>query len=361
MDADIIIVGAGIVGLFTALEAERNGLQPLILEADKPGSGASTGNAGVLHLIQPPPGRLRRKLALLGAEMYRYWSHEIGFNINETRLIIVATSRIQKLLLEPILYTLRKITPELRAKIASTRELWRIEPLITPEAKGGIIVEGYGVVEPRILIEKLSRHYEEKNLLINHEKVEEIKCSNDKVIIETINGGEYKAKYTVNSAGAGAQQLALKHNIRIKVKLKPGTMELYREPRPQNIIARIPTSTKTKGGAIIPWPQGTLYGPDLREDPMQPPPKPGEIASKYTQLIGEEPKGLIERIEGLRTVAKPRDFHIIRPETCKRSIHLLGIESPGLTAAPAIALLALEKLGIIMDRLKTRHYSIGTF
>ena len=121
-------------------------------------------------------------------------------------------------------------------------------------------------------------------------------------------------------------------------------MELYGNPKPSNILARIPTTSKTKGGAVIPWPQGTLYGPDLRENPRDPQPPPGAVAAKYRRLIRRDPQGLLERIEGLRTVARPRDFHVIAPESCPRVVHLLGIESPGLTAAPALARVALSKL-----------------
>ncbi len=344
MEADIAIVGAGVVGLFTALEALHRGLDVLVLEAERPGSGASSANAGVLHLLQPPPGKMRRRLAPLGARLYREWAERLGLEIYETSLIIASLSRAESLLLRPIAFASRRLVPDARVRVAGRKEIERVEPLIGPRVRGGVIVEGYGVVEPRSLIDNLARHLSGR--ILESKSVEAIHCRGDHVIIETGDGETLRSRAAVNAAGPGAERLARAHGVRVKVKLKPGTMELYRHPRPANILARVPRSSKTKGGAIIPWPQGTLYGPDLRESPDTPRPPAGEVAKRYEGLLAEEPRGLLEVIEGLRTVASPRDFHIIAPKSCPRTVHLLGIESPGLTAAPALARLALERLGL---------------
>ena len=344
-DADIVVVGAGVVGLFTALEAMERGLHPLVLEAEEPGAGASTGNAGVLHLIQPPPGRLRRRLAPLGARMYRSWAPRLGLEIEETRLLILATSRPESLLLRPVAWLIRRLVPGIRAYVVDRHRVLEMEPEASPGNHGAVVVEGYGVVEPRRLVERLAKEVSGRAVLETHKRVKAITCSSDGVVVETGGGEEIRAGYAVNAAGAGAAELAAGHGVDwIQVTLKPGTMELYRGPRVGNILARIPTSTETKGGAVIPWPQGVLYGPDLRESPEEPPPAPGAVAARYRSLVAHEPQGLLERIEGLRTVASPRDFHLVAPPLCPRTLHFLGIESPGLTAAPALARMGLDVL-----------------
>ncbi len=345
---DLVVIGAGAVGLFTALEASRQGLQAVVLESSKPGAGASGANAGVLHLIQPPPGRLRRRLAPLGARLYREWARERGIERLETRLIIAAPTRPSSLLLRPLLAALRRLVPGINARIEGGRALRRLEPLLSEHVRAGIVVEGYGVVEPRMLMSRLARETSRRAALLEGVEAESVRCEAGRVIVETSAGEAYEARYAVNAAGAGAPGLASQHGIHVRVHLKPGTMDLYQAPRPGSIIARIPTSPKTKGGAVIPWPQGVLLGPDLREDTSQPPPPPEKLAARYQPLLAEPPRGLIERITGLRTVAKPRDFHIIRPPSCPRTVHLLGVESPGLTAAPALARIVLEKIGLNM-------------
>ncbi len=343
--ADLVVVGAGVVGLFTALEAAGRGLQPLVLEAEGPGAGASARNAGVLHLLQPPPGRLRRRLAVLGARLYRRWAGRLGLEILETRLLILATSRLEALLLRPVLAAARLLAPGVRAYIASRRRVLELEPLASPDNHGAVVVEGYGVVEPRRLVAALAGEVERLGALEAGTRVVGLRCSGDTVTALTSGGGEVRARFLVNAAGAGALELARMTGVDwVRVELKPGTMELYRGPRLGSILARIPRSSETKGGAVIPWPQGVLFGPDLRESPGEPPPPPGGVAARYLRLLAEPPRGLLERIEGLRTVAKPRDFHVVRPPGCSRVVHLLGIESPGLTAAPALARLALDAL-----------------
>ena len=59
-DQQCVVVGAGIVGLACAYSLASSGYRPLVIDADKPGSGASSGNAGWIvfapDLVAPVPG-----------------------------------------------------------------------------------------------------------------------------------------------------------------------------------------------------------------------------------------------------------------------------------------------------------------
>jgi len=154
-----------------------------------------------------------------------------------------------------------------------------------------------------------------------------------------------EADLVVNAAGPGAASLAGQAGVHVEVRLVPGVMELYREPQASSMIAGVPGSPRpeSKGGAVIPWPWrgATLYGPSFGGDPG-----PGGVARRYARLLEEEPRSFAGRIVGYRTVAKGRDFIVAVPRGCRGSVHLLGIESPGLTAAPVLAAMALRALGL---------------
>ena len=48
---DLVVIGAGVIGLAIAWRAAERGLRPLVLEAGEPGSGATGVAAGMLAPI----------------------------------------------------------------------------------------------------------------------------------------------------------------------------------------------------------------------------------------------------------------------------------------------------------------------
>src|SRR5256714_9281675 len=70
-DAEVAIVGAGVVGSAVALALARRGVSVALLEAEaEPGLAASGTNSGILHTgFDSPPGELETKLILRSAEL----------------------------------------------------------------------------------------------------------------------------------------------------------------------------------------------------------------------------------------------------------------------------------------------------
>ncbi len=347
----VIIAGAGVVGLFTALVARERGWNVIVYEKEKPGAGASTKNAGVLHLIQPPPGKLRRKLAPLGARVYRKWAGKVGFDIYETSLIIPAVRAREQLLLPLLGALIRRISMGVaRPRIVDKGEALRLEPSLNPSTIKALVVKGYGIVDPSHLIESLVEYAEAIDVVIARGIVEAAVCSQEGVKVLLESGEEMMIDYFINAAGAGGHEIAARSGVHPpSLKLIPGTMALYKSPQPENIIAHPPLSLrpKSKGGAIIPWPwrEATLLGPSFAEKPIP----PQRLAEKYRPLLREEPNGLQDTIIGYRTVCSKRDFQLLQNPQCPQALHLLCIESPGLTAAPT---LAEKALNIIKNKIK---------
>ncbi len=334
----LAIIGAGVLGLLTAIQAPPEYNDIIILEAEHPGAGATGHNAGVLHQIQPPPGKNRRRLMVEGHRLWEKTLSNLGIEYLETRLIIPALTRAQAALLPLLALTIKAIAPHTRPHIINRKELQRIEPMITPQARRAILVEGYKTLDPRQLAKALAEKTREQGAQIIKTKAEKIKCTSSGVTIEHTNG-TLEVDKLVNTAGVNAHHLARQLGVNVRVELAPGTMTLHDNPGVDNMIAPPPSlkATKSKGGAIIPWPrERLLLGPTL-EPPGHPPTPPGKTMARYTRLLREPPGKPHEVIIGYRTIARPRDFHIRKDTICGNTIHALGIESPGLTAAPAIA------------------------
>ena len=345
----IVIVGGGIVGLMAAYHAARAGHEAVIVE-ESPGDrrSASYSNAGVLHLIQPPPGRKRRRLAPRGARLMARLAGRLGVETVEAPLVVAVTQRPASLLAELAGAALRLLQPEVTARVADSRELRRVEPLLSREVRGGLIVDGYRVVDPRELMDALWEEVLGLGAVLARGRAERIECTSRGAAAVLEGGERVGGDALVNAAGPGAEALARPLGVHVRTRRVLGVMEVYSRPRPTAIVARlrIGLRAETKGGAIIPWPRGrTLYGPSFHPDNTPPP--PGWVAGLYRGLLEEEPRGLVERIAGYRTIAEPRDFHVVRPAGCPRTVHLLGIESPGFTASPLLAWWALSLLGAV--------------
>jgi glycerol-3-phosphate dehydrogenase len=128
-------------------------------------------------------------------------------------------------------------------------------------------------------------------------------------------------------------------------KLEPGlgVMAVYSGLGLKSIVAPLPlgVGSRTKGGAIIPATDGTtIVGPTLRtvsskEESGFRDEDVALLSSKFGPLLKAQGK-LVRVYTGIRPMSPTRDF-MIDFDRARRTINLVGIESPGLTAAPAIA------------------------
>lgn len=76
MDADVAVIGAGIVGLATAYELQRSGREVLLLEADRPGARQSGGDARIFRLAHERAEHVRQ--AIQAREGWQRWESELG-------------------------------------------------------------------------------------------------------------------------------------------------------------------------------------------------------------------------------------------------------------------------------------------
>ncbi|MCX8196622.1 MAG: FAD-dependent oxidoreductase, partial [Acidilobaceae archaeon] len=104
---DVLVVGAGAVGLSIAYELARRGASVAVIEKEaEAGFGVSKGHAGVIHVLQLPLGSLKSRLAIYGNKMYDKWAAELGVKPWRLPALLAASSPFQLplvLLLYPIL------------------------------------------------------------------------------------------------------------------------------------------------------------------------------------------------------------------------------------------------------------------
>ncbi|WP_054842998.1 FAD-dependent oxidoreductase [Vulcanisaeta distributa] len=356
MSYDVVIIGSGgVVGLFIAYELAHYRVRVLVIDKEvEPGFGVSKGHAGVIHVVQPPFNSLRSKLAVEGNRLYDGIARRLHVRIRRLNALLVAKNPAQLIALPAVWLILNHVYGKrgFRIRILGPRSLRRVEPNVS--GLGAIEVEGYGIINSFELISQLYNFCRLNGIdfALNTE-VKDAKILGDEVALITSRGGEYRAKYVVNAAGLYSADIARLFGDEYKLEFGKGAMLVFwGGEQVRNIVAplQLIPNPKTKGGAIIPTVFGTTIwgGPSLsmsdrgdrsvNEDDID------VLNEKFSGLLRNRNFTPIKAYAGVRPIPEGDDFVITYSRSSKHVIHLIGIESPGLTSAPAIARRVVEML-----------------
>lgn len=150
--AEVVIIGAGIMGASLAYFLAKKGKDVLLLEKNEIGSGTSSATAAWLWPSDKRPEHYGR-LAKASYERYMSLEEELGADFELTingSLDIARTPEEWEGLQDLYEYDLRM---GYRARLLSPQELAREEPAIRRDALGGLLVESDGHINPFLLID----------------------------------------------------------------------------------------------------------------------------------------------------------------------------------------------------------------
>lgn len=345
------MVGAGIVGLATAHRLAGLGMRVLVMEKEaEAGKGITSGQANVIHVVQLPFGSLKSKLARKGNVMYDGLCRELGVRLSRVPALLVVRGWLRlPALFFAYLYLSLELRGQFRVQLMRGGSLRKVEPLLAEDVSGGIVVHGYGTVDAQSLVSRLKEEAEKQGAAFRFGC--ELTSSEQReggVLLRT-TGGEVKAKFVVNAAGLYSDEVS-KMLGKDLGRLEPGlgVMAVYSDLQLKNVVAPLPLSvgSRTKGGAIIPATDGTtIVGPTLRvtsskEDKIYTSEDLELLKAKFGPLLKKE-GSFVRAYTGVRPLSPTKDF-IIDFDRSRKVVNLVGIESPGLTAAPAIAEMVSE-------------------
>ncbi len=354
---DIVIVGAGVVGAAIARELSRYRLSIAVLEKEEePAFGVSKSNSGIIHPgSQNPAGSLKGRLCLEGNILIRRISGELGLDFKETGELIVAFSEdeIERLLaIKSEAETLG--VPGLR--IVDKSWLRDNEPNLNPEVITALYAPSAGVISPYRLVYALCENALKNGVeLYTKTKVENIIFTKPGFEIQTSKGA-FKARYVINAAGLYADEISAMAGINdFRIAPRKGEefiLDKKKENLTNHLIFPLPSKV-SKGILVIKTADGNpMVGPSAEEvedkedsstteEGLR---KVFEGARKLVPSISQE--DIIAYFSGLRPVSGD-DFIIRYEDKAPGLISVAGIQSPGLTASPAIALMVS---GILRDK-----------
>ena len=228
---DVIIVGAGIVGLSTCYKLlEKNrGLKICIIEKEAGVSKHQTGNnSGVIHSgIYYKPGSLKALNCRKGYKMLLDFCNENKIKYEICGKVIIATEekelegmrKIYERGVENGLEGLKYLTPE---------EIKNYEPYVTNAIKG-IYVPQTGIIDYKEVSEKLEKLiYDMGGEIHFNERLADIKLRRSDTFVEIITNKEYySTKFLITCAGLQSDRIAKITNPGLNIKIIPFRGEYY--------------------------------------------------------------------------------------------------------------------------------------
>jgi glycerol-3-phosphate dehydrogenase len=365
---DVIIIGAGVVGCMAARWLSRYALKILLIEKSSDVcTGATAANSALIHAgYDAVPGTLKAQMNVKGNPMWDRLSEELQFGFARTGAYIVAVGEDEVRKLDLFLERARKNgTP---AQIISSKEMRRREPNINPQVSGALFVPAGGVCDPwgATIASAENAVMNGVELRLETEFQDFLWSEHEPgriVGIKTSQGDSY-GRWVINAAGLFADEVMHKAGVRPEFKITPRRGEYFvmdrNQIQVQNVLFPVPNAI-SKGILVTTTLHGnTMIGPNAEniED------KTGvDVTPVGMDEIWEGGKKLIPALDrrqiiavfaGLRPAGNApclnpnvdyrRDFIIEIPERIKGFVNLGGMESPGLTAAPAIAERVVEML-----------------
>ncbi|MGC1122842.1 MAG: FAD-dependent oxidoreductase [Candidatus Methanofastidiosia archaeon] len=380
-EADIVIIGAGVIGCFIARELSQYDLDVVVVEKESDAAcGATKANNGQIHTgIGEKSGTLKKELCAEAWPLYQKIAEDLDVPYKKNGLLILLTedslphwvpSFLSRIILKYILpyFMVRrgKSVGDI-PRVVNREELLQMEPHITKGVIRAVLMPGYGVTCPYKLTIALAENAVENGVtFVLDTKVLDIIVEDNAVQKVITSRGDISCKTIVNAAGVYADVVAEMAGAReYTIHPRKGSILLFDKTEGyithQVSELRFPQDPHTKGGGVLETVDGNmLWGPTAvevpdREDTSVSKSELETMVEKYHPAVPELPlNSVITYFAGVRAATYTEDF-VIRPSRVSGFIHAAGIQSPGLTAAPVIARRVVDILresGVLLKEKK---------
>lgn len=368
MTYDVAIVGAGVVGGLIARELSRFNIKVALLEKyNDVAMGTTKANSAIVHGgFDAQNGTLKAKLNVAGTAMMPEVCQKLSVPFKKNGSVVVAFSEKEMEHIK-VLYDrgIKNGVPEL--SIIDRDELRRREPNISDEAVGALLSESAGIVCPyELTIAAVENAVTNGVELIRNCEVKAISENADGYVLNT-TAGEINAKYIINAAGNFSDELAKMVGDN-SIELVPRKGEYYVLDKS---VGNLATHTifqcpneMGKGILVTPTVDGNLLiGPtaldiEEKEDTTTTPEGLREAVQKALKSVPiVSIRNAITSFAGIRCHPVTDDFIIGWCPTSANFINVAGIESPGLSSAPAIAVYVREILEEKLTLTEKENYT----
>lgn len=354
---DVAIIGCGIVGAATAFELSKYKLSAVVLERENDvADGTTKANSAIIHAgYDPEPGTVMAKLNVEGSVLAKELCQKLDVPYKQIGSLVLAFSKEEMPMLETLYQRgVKNGVPGLA--LLGKEQVREMEPNLSEEVVGALYAPSAAIVSPWEYALALAETAVKNGVQLHR--------NTGVTAIEKIEGGYrltttsgvYEAKYIVNAAGVHSAEI---HNMvsAPAFRILPNRGEYYLLDKSEgtevsHVIFQCPTKDG-KGVLVSPTVHGNLIvGPNaegLNSADEENVATTGDglafVAEKARKSVPNvNLRQSIRNFAGVRAAADQDDFIVAEAKDAPGFVDLAGIKSPGLTAAPAIAQMAVEIL-----------------
>ncbi|NLC05835.1 MAG: NAD(P)/FAD-dependent oxidoreductase [Erysipelothrix sp.] len=367
---DVIVIGGGIVGTNVLRVLSQYQLKSLLLEKNRDiGSGVTKGNGGVVHSgYDASHGTLKAKLNPIGAAMYSQLAKDLDFPYENKGTLTVGFNDEEAKTLEKLLANGQaNNVPGLR--LVCQQELREIEPNVNPEATIALYAPSAGITDPYEVAYACAENAiaNGAQVKVNTPVVDIIK-KND--IYQVVTKDEiYEARFVINCAGVYGDHVAkMAGSHDYEIIERHGTLAIIEKAVGFELNATLfpVPGQATKGMAAIPACAGNIILGSTatvmqdKEATRFTKDEATELFESASRLVpGLKRENIIRIFTGLRPVEvhSNNDFVIEEDKNHEGLYHAIGIQSPGIAAAPAIAEYVVELIKEKHSLVKKEDYN----
>ncbi|MCR5685962.1 MAG: NAD(P)/FAD-dependent oxidoreductase [Lachnospiraceae bacterium] len=352
---DAVVIGAGVTGCAIARELARYDLRICVVEkCEDVCCGTSKANSAIIHAgYDAKPGSLKAKLNVMGNSMMDELSRKLDFHFKRIGSLVVMYEGDDRKKLEELYDRGVKNGVE-NLRIIEKDELMKLEPNLADTAVAALWAPGAGIVCPFGMTVALAENaYDNGAEFMFDTEVLDIKgfASGYEITVRKTDSDDagtvcIKTRSVINAAGVYADEI---HNMvsgeLLNIRARRGCYFLLDKQSGNfvnHVIFTLPTE-KGKGILTSPTVHGNLIvGPDAldtedKESTCTTAVELDEIRAAVNRNLKKPPmKTVITSFAGLRATEAGGDFCIGEVKDASFFFDAAGIESPGLSAAPAV-------------------------
>ena len=359
---DCIIIGAGVVGCATARFLARFTSGVLVIERYSDVScGASKANSGIVHAgFDAHTGTRKAFYNVRGAKMYPALAKELDFPYRKNGAFVLSFSADGEGKLKELYEQGLKNGVE-GSVILTGDEVRKLEPNVSDKVVSALYVPSSAIVSPYEATIAFAENAFDNGVKFEfNQTVKSVVKNADGTFTVTTDKCEFNAKTVVNCAGLYSDEINnMVSETKEKIVARKGEYVLLDKSYgylTDATLFQLPTAMG-KGVLVSPTTHGNIIvGPTAEdiEDKDYVDTTYFGLNKAFSQAALSVPslprRGIITQFAGNRAHNVNGDFVIGEREDCEGFFNALGIESPGLTSAPAIgndlALLVADKLGL---------------